>query len=389
MRHFHQLGDADRQRLFVRAPEPFEADADTALLANALGATLYCPGTRPSLATDLARRSADGVVSFVVCLEDSVADDDVSMAEDNAVRQLSGFHRSLRGVPAPAMVFVRVRTAAQIELITRRLGAAADALTGFVLPKFTEDAGGELLDAVVAAAEHVGRRLYAMPVLESPEMIFAESRTECLLGARALLDKYREHVLAVRIGATDFASVYGLRRARDVTTYDVRVLAQAIGDIVNVFARADGAGYVVTGPVWEYFPTSERLFKPQLRISPFVEHDERRLRAELIANDLDGLIREVVLDRANGLVGKSVIHPSHVPAVHALCVVSQEEYADAADILSTRAAGGASASSYGNKMNESKPHTAWAARTMLRARVFGVARAGVSFVDLLAAGLQR
>ena len=311
------------------------------------------------------------------------------MAEHNAVRQLEAYHAELRGRPAPAMVFARVRTPEQIALITSRLGDASEVLTGFVLPKFTEDSGRDLLEAVVAASEKAGRHLYAMPVLESREMIFAETRTESLLAARRLVDKHRHHVLAVRIGATDFSSVYGLRRSRDLTTYDVRVLAQAIGDIVNVFGRADGSGYTVTGPVWEYFANTERMFKPQLRVSPFVEHDERRLRAELIANDLDGLIREVALDRANGLVGKSVIHPSHVAAVHALSVVSHEEYSDAADIVSTRSSGGATASSFGNKMNESKPHTAWAERILVRAQVFGVARESVSFVDLLAAGLQR
>jgi citrate lyase beta subunit len=287
------------------------------------------------------------------------------------------------------MVFVRVRTAEQIRLVSDRIGTAHDVLTGFVLPKFTDESGRDALEAVVAASERLGRRLYAMPVLESPEMIFAESRTESLLAARRLVDKYRETVLAVRIGATDLSAAYGLRRARDLTTYDVRVLAQVIGDIVNVFGRADGSGYVITGPVWEYFANAERLFKPQLRLSPFVEHDERRLRVELIANDLDGLIREVALDRANGLVGKSVIHPSHVAAVHALSVVTHEEYADASDVLSAGSSAGAAASAFGNKMNESKPHTGWAQRTLLRAAAFGVARESVSFVDLLGAGLQR
>jgi citrate lyase beta subunit len=100
------------------------------------------------------------------------------------------------------------------------------------------------------------------------------------------------------------------------------------------------------------------------------------------------LIREFVLDRANGVLGKTVIHPTHVAAVHALSVVAHEEYADACDILATRGCGGAKASSFGNKMNESKPHTAWAKRTVMRADAFGVAREDVSFVDLLGAGLH-
>ena len=48
--------------------------------------------------------------------------------------------------------------------------------------------------------------------------------------------------------------------------------------------------------------------------------------------------------------------------------------------------GGVAASGYRNKMNEAKPHRAWAERTMLRARVFGVSGEHVSFVDLLGAG---
>jgi hypothetical protein len=167
------------------------------------------------------------------------------------------------------------------------------------------------------------------------------------------------------------------------------MIADVISDVVNIFGRADHTGYAVTGPVWEYFPATERMFKPQLRESPFVEHSERRLRGQLIAADLDGLIREVALDRANGLVGKTVIHPTHVAAVHSLSVVTHEEFADATDILGTSAAGGVASSSYRNKMNESKPHTAWARGTALRAHVFGVAREGVSFVDLLGASLHQ
>jgi citrate lyase beta subunit len=196
-------------------------------------------------------------------------------------------------------------------------------------------------------------------------------------------------VPAVRVGATDLSGAYGLRRARELTVWDLRVVADVISAVVNVFGRADTGDYVVAGPVWEYFSATERMFKPQLRESPFAAHEDRALRAKIVAADLDGLIREVALDRANGLTGKTVFHPSHVAPVHALSVVAHEEYADASDVMATNGAGGAAASSYRNKMNESKPHTAWARRTLLRARMFGVAREGVSFVDLLGAGLYQ
>ncbi|GMA88387.1 hypothetical protein GCM10025868_36370 [Angustibacter aerolatus] len=110
----------------------------------------------------------------------------------------------------------------------------------------------------------------------------------------------------------------------------------------------------------------------------------------LLAQDLDTLIREIALDKANGLCGKTVIHPSHVRAVHALSVVTHEEFSDASDVLGDdMVAGGVKASGYRNKMNESKPHRAWAERTMRRARVFGVAREDVSYVDVLGADAWR
>jgi citrate lyase beta subunit len=97
-------------------------------------------------------------------------------------------------------------------------------------------------------------------------------------------------------------------------------------------------------------------------------------------------MREAILDRANGLTGKSVIHPSHIPPVHALAVVPHEEYQDALDIIEPEStAGGVRASEYGNKMNEMRPHRTWAERTLRRAHVFGSAADGISHIDLLTA----
>jgi citrate lyase beta subunit len=381
MRHFDQLTTADEQTLFWLPPRPFTSEDGADVLAQSLGATLYSPATRPALAKDIARQRAAGVLSVVVCLEDAVPDADLEAAEANAVGQL----RDLAALDLDGpLVFVRVRSPEQVPALVAGLGDALPVLSGFVLPKFTAETGPAFLAAVRAASAAAGRVLHAMPVLESPELAHRETRTPALLAIRDLLAEHRAHVLAVRIGATDLSGVYGLRRSRELSVYDVRVVADVIADVVNVFGRTDGTGQVVTGPVWEYFPSPERMFKPQLRRTPFDEHEERALRATLIAEDLDGLIREVALDRANGLLGKTVVHPSHVAVVHALSVVTHEEYQDAADVLD-RSGGGVAASAYRNKMNEAKPHAAWANRIMARARAFGVTRPETSFVDLLAA----
>jgi len=323
-------------------------------------------------------------VSLVVCLEDSIADEEVPFAEQNTVAQLREYAET--GASGP-LIFVRVRSAYQIRLIVDGLGEHLPVLAGFVIPKFLGSTGVEFLEEIEAASERTGRRLYAMPVLESPELAYTETRRDELEGVRQLLMKHRSTILAVRTGATDLSSAYGLRRNRELTIYHVHVIASVISDIVNVLGRAGGDGFVITGPVWEYFSYQERIFKPQLRESPFKEHDERPLRAKMIDADLDGLIREVVLDQANGLTGKTVIHPSHVAAVHALSVVSHEEYSDACEILAATT-GGVKASQYKNKMNESKPHRAWAEQLLRRATMFGVINEDVSYIDVISASDQ-
>ena len=62
MRHFGFLGRAERERLFVRAPEAFSIDDEPERLGAWLGATLYCPATRPRLAEDISKRAIQGVM---------------------------------------------------------------------------------------------------------------------------------------------------------------------------------------------------------------------------------------------------------------------------------------------------------------------------------------
>ncbi|CAM5544131.1 ATP/GTP-binding protein [Streptomyces tanashiensis] len=405
MRHFGHIPSAVRTGLFHREPVEFTPDSPARTLAVALGATLYSPATRPRLADAVRKQAGRGVVSMVLCLEDSISDAEVEAGEANLVRHFADLAADPAARTRPSeepagtvtdadtatdlpLLFIRVREPRQITDLVDRLGASARLLSGFVLPKFTETRGRAFLEALVEAERTSGRRLFAMPVLESPELLHLETRAETLAGIASITDKYRDRVLALRLGVTDFCSAYGLRRSPDMTAYDIKIVANVIADVVNVLGRSDGTGFTVTGPVWEYFRPGERMFKPQLRRSPFLEGRAEDLRTALIEHDLDGLLREIELDRANGLLGKTCIHPTHVVPVHALSVVSHEEWSDAQDILRPdRDGGGVLRSAYTNKMNEVKPHRAWAERTLLRAEVFGVAKEDVGFVDLLTAGL--
>ncbi|WP_343318813.1 HpcH/HpaI aldolase/citrate lyase family protein [Arthrobacter sp. TMP15] len=396
MRHFRSLSPAQTGALFYRLPVELTAHSAPELLAVGLGGTLYTPANRPNLVKDVLRQRDFGCVSMVLCLEDSIPDGDVLSAEEGVISALSTL--ASRGESLP-LLFVRVRTPEQMLSVARRAGAATEVLTGFVIPKFDNESGvaAAFLDALHIIQAELGldgdspgagaprHRLRIMPILESSAVIHLESRAAALTNIYTLLAANRRDILSVRIGATDMSSAFGLRRSRDLTIYDVNVVAGVIGDIVNVLGRPDG-GFVISGPVWEHYSNTERVLRPQLRTTPFARPEEQELRQRIMTANLDTLIREIELDLANGLLGKTVIHPTHVALVHALSVVSHEEYLDALAIADN-VNGGAAASPYGNKMNEMKPHQAWAQRTLLRADAFGVSAPNVTFVDLLEASM--
>ncbi|RFA16952.1 hypothetical protein B7R22_01195 [Subtercola boreus] len=406
MRHFRSVSDAEAGTLFHRLPRELNIDSPPDLLAAALGATLYVPGDRPEIARDVTKQAARGCISMVLCLEDSIADSSVAFAEANVAGAIQSLWERPLGDKRPGdgepgelpLLFIRVRTPEQMLRMAELCGSGLALLSGFVIPKFENDTGYadrffEALEQIHERFGHAGsagnasgRHLRVMPILESPSMVHTETRTGALSAIVDVLQAHRDDILAVRIGATDLSSVFGLRRSRELTVYDVKVVAAVIADIVNVLGRPSD-NFVITGPVWEHFDTSERILRPQLRLTPFTDANEPELRQRLMLGGLDGLIKEISLDQANGLLGKTVIHPTHVPVVHALSVVSHEEYLDALAIVGN-VGGGASASPYRNKMNEMKPHQSWAEKTLLRSEAFGVAAEATTFVDLLEASMR-
>lgn len=390
MQHFTNLSQDDQDKIFFKKPMVVTRNSSKDLIAASLGASLYCPATRENLPLDVVKNASKGLSSMIICLEDSVADKDVPKGEAN-IRAALPKIAELTDVSLPA-IFIRVRTPEHLAKVAYENYANLDVLTGFVLPKFsglsTAKEYVEIFSELNRRLEGEGRnRLYFMPVLESPELVFQETRGSFLTTTKSIIESVKDDVLAIRIGATDMSSPYGLRRSRDLTIYDVHVISSAIADIVNTFGRfADG--YQVTGSVWEHFTDRERLFKPSLRSTPFEGEASKSIRTELVLKDLDGLIREIELDRVNGILGKTVIHPLHVSLVNSMSIVTHEEYSDAIDITSSNSGEkGAVASAYRNKMNEQKPHHPWAVKTLIRAQAFGVANPEVNFVDILKVGI--
>ncbi|PNQ84794.1 HpcH/HpaI aldolase/citrate lyase family protein [Paenibacillus polymyxa] len=369
------------------------------ILAYAIGAALYMPATRSEVAQEIKNGKHEGLTTVILDLEDAIGDQQVGQAEESLAQQLlqllSYVRTGMMSEQQLPLLFVRVRSVEQLERLLNSLGETLELLTGFVLPKFSSD-NGRAYFALIAEYNrtmHTGAGdasrtpvLYGLPILESSKIIYRETRWKELLAIKEILDEVQEYVLNVRIGATDFSSLYGLRRSPDITIYEIAVIRDCIADIINLFGRVD-SDYVVSGPVWEYFSHRERIFKPQLRVSPFEDafgKPGRYLRMDFISDAVDGLIREVMMDKENGIIGKTIIHPSHIKPVQAMYAVTHEEYMDALEIVERNDGSlGVFKSTYANKMNEIKPHLNWAYRIINRSKVYGVLHEQQHFVSLL------
>jgi len=357
------------------------------------------PATRSEVAEEIKNGKHEGLTTVILDLEDAIGDQQVGQAEQSLAQQLlqllSYVRTGMMSEQQLPLLFVRVRSVEQLERLLNGLGESLSLLTGFVLPKFSSD-NGRAYFALIAEynqSMHTGVGgasdmpvLYGLPILESSKIIYRETRWKELLSIKEILDEYEEYVLNVRIGATDFSSLYGLRRSPDITIYEIAVIRDCIADIINLFGRV-GSNYVISGPVWEYFSHRERVFKPQLRVSPFEDalgKPGRHLRMDFISDAVDGLIREVMMDKENGIIGKTIIHPSHIKPVQAMYAVTHEEYMDALEIIERNDGSlGVFKSTYANKMNEIKPHLNWAHRIINRSKVYGVLHEQQHFVSLL------
>ena len=365
---------------FVVDPVEFNKYTEKGLLQYCLGATMYMPGNK-DFASAIMERKYPGLTTMVLCFEDACKLDDVPAAEENSINLLNTLCEKIeRGnfsyEDLPLIIF-RVRSIEQFKNFADRLEPKhVKLITAFNFPKFNAKNGDAYYSYLVELNKRFEDIIYGMPILEDSRVAFKETRVTELMDIKYILDKYRNLVLNIRVGATDFSSCFGVRRGINSTIYDIMTVRECLADILNVFIRNNE--YTVSGPVWEYFRASRKMRWQEL---PEFDFTETLIKREKIVNDaVDGLLRELILDKANGFVGKTIIHPSHLNYVNGMYAVTEEEYEDACQILETN--GGVIKSKSSNKMNEIGPHANWAERIVMRAKAYGVIENQSSYIKL-------
>lgn len=365
----HNIQNKDFE--FCHEPVSFNKWSEKNLLQYCLGGTLYMPGTR-AIVDKILTRGMPELTSMVMCFEDAIRVEDLPAAEDNVLQQLMRLAdevgRNEAVIDDIPLIFLRVRNPEQfISFASRLTTEQARILSGFVFPKFRSNNASVYLGELNMLSRKHDVMLYGMPLLEGREIAYSESRTAELASLKSILSAYREMILNIRVGGTDFSSIFGVRRGINSSIYDILPVRDALSEILNFFNRVED-GYIVSGPVWEYFLAYNeddlaKLIGQQL-------HRSLLAKEPIINEAIDGLLREVMLDKTNGFVGKTVIHPSHLKYVNAMQAVTLEEYEDACQILDNT--GGVIKSAKANKMNEMNPHRNWAERLVQCGMTYGV-----------------
>lgn len=317
---------------------------NNSLLYYSVGALLYCPANKKTIVDSIINNRFGTKYSLAMCLEDTIRDDCVAEAEHILTNTL---HRldllAQRRAFYMPKIFVRVRNARQIRRLHHAFGESAKLVTGFILPKFSMDNADEYIQEIIRANETSDGPVYMMPIFESPSIIDLRSRYEILYTLRDKLSRIENRVLNIRVGGNDLCHAFGFRRHDDESIHQIRPVADIFSDIITVY----GMDYVVSGPVWEYYHSS---------------------------NWERGLYHEIADDKLCGFVGKTVIYPSQIAVVNEAYKVSERDYRDASAILNwDQTSHSLVAGSAGKeRMNEYKTHSNWALRTLLMAEYFGV-----------------
>lgn len=309
---------------------------DRDFLQYKVGGLLYMPAFQRNFVHKLAQNKLPKLSSVAFCLEDSIQDSAVDEAEASLKIILREFEQLEADLP---LIFVRIRSPRHLETFHESIGAKSKILTGYILPKFDMQNASAYLNVARQA------KVFVMPTLESDRVASISTRRTELLSLKQILDETKSLVLNVRVGVNDFCNLYGLRRNMNQTVYDICVVRDILTDIINVFAK----DYVVSGAVWNYF-----------------NGDNGGAWAV-------GLKRELELDKLNGFVGKTAIHPAQIPIILDALKVSQTDFDDANQLLNSRSGThGVMKSVDGSRMNEIKCHMNWARRIKILGEIYGV-----------------
>lgn len=172
-----------------------------------------------------------------------------------------------------------------------------------------------------------------MPTLETKDVFDQSAMIE--LRQALLEDKVASKILMLRIGGNDLMNLLGIRRPRAATIYETPV-GSIISQLVTTFKPF---GFSLSAPVFEYL------------------------------DDMTTLQKEIQLDLAHGLIGKTAIHPDQIETIESSYAVDAKDYHMALSLIDQSAP---AVFKMHNAMCEVATHKQWAEQIIIRQQCYGI-----------------
>ena len=371
------LSASELNKIFYKKPEAFYNTTKKNQLRYALGATLYLPATK-YIAPYLLEKRYSHLTSFVMCFENLIEERNINIAEKtllNTLRTLKMAENENRiNKDELPLFFIHVRDPLQFERLYEILIKEKDIISyisGFFLPKFNSNNADAYL-SIVKKIRLISEYIYALPIIESKEIISLDSRLSELITLEKLVFDYRDMILGIRIGGSYINSVLGVNSLEAMSIYDVGITASIISDLINSFINLSYEDIAIYSSSWDKKITSFQTVSKSS--NAFDQNKVIYNHAFTHDPSLDGFIREILLDKLNGCVGKTVVYPNQISIVNALYSVERKDYELALSINSSNEP----SLNYGEQIN----NKIWSNKILSLSKIYGVLNENYSAVDL-------
>ena len=361
MKYFENYSKELLKKVFFKRPEYFSKTEEIDFLKLTLGAQLVTPMTNTKIAQNIVNKKYQDLITNVWDLEDGSGNIDRNILISNLKSNLQILNREIEerkiDVNQLPFIFIRVKDLEMLKEI-EEFSQDLKYCNGIVIPKVESNSLEEYLKIIKKINKKENIVLYALPILESSSVIVQKQAIDNLYKIKEIIDQYKDIILNISTGGTDFSGKYGIRRKVDSNIYQLQVVNQCLTNILNIFTFE--SNYMVTAPVWEYF------------------------NLKLKSKENSGLLKEIKKDKENGMYSKVAIHPTQLLFIQLSYCVDYEDYMDALQIIKGNSKKvGVLKSNNSNKMNELNTHTLWANNVIKRAKIFGVFNPNIILEEIL------
>jgi len=285
-----------------------------------LGGSLYIPATHKNVFAICNENKYSRLRSCIIDTEDAIGEEELEEAMHNIATMLNAYE------PTELCVFIRPRNPQVLKELLKIENIGL--IDGFSLPKFST----ELMREYAQILSISGKEFHLMPVLESRD-IFSHSKLQEIC---SFLLSSKLSILTLRLGGEDMMNYLGLKRRCEDDIYRLVGPSSVIGSVINVFKPH---GFNVSATVFNC------IHHPDL------------------------YLKNVQEDLKQGLIGKTIIHPSQIEPINQAYKVTPADFEMAKKMLDidTQAI-----IVQEGQMGEKFAHSAWAEIILLRHHFYGL-----------------